>query len=250
MSDVYPPFRRGTGDDEPAVTTSDRDPFPPTADRRSGARTAAVVLCALLLVLGSVLSAAGSVGLWADTTRRDADGFLATGSKSFRTSGYALSFGTVDMRWTRTGVTIGHDWLGIVELRADPDVFVGIGAAADVADYLSGVAYDEVRTNGADIGYRHREGGPAPSAPAARPIWVAYGTGTLAWQAEEGEWAVVVLNPDGSRVVDTRLSARASVPALGPTAAALLLGGVLAVFLSGVVLVVAVLHTFRRGTAG
>jgi hypothetical protein len=241
MSDVQPPFRPDNVVEEPTATgAGDRVPA------AGSGRIAVAVVGALLLVLGSVLSGTGSLGVWADATLRDADGFLGTGSKSFRTSGYALSFGTVDMRWTKTELPVGQDWLGVVELEVDQDVFVGIGAADDVADYLAGVDHDVVRATGSAFGYRHQDGGPVPSEPAARPIWVAYGTGSLAWQAEEGKWTAVVLNQDGSRTVDTRLSARATVPALGPVATTALLGGALVLLLGGVTLAVTVPLPSRR----
>ncbi|MFD9739378.1 hypothetical protein [Umezawaea sp. NPDC059074] len=211
-----------------------------------GVRTLVGVVALVLLVCGSVLAAAGAVGVWVDGTRRDADGFLTTGARSFHSNGYALSFGAVDMRWTEVAVPVGQDWLGVVELRGDQDVFVGIGAADDVAEYLAEVEYDEVRVREAAIGYRHHPGGPAPSVPAARPIWVAYGTGSLAWQAEEGEWAAVLLNPDGSRVVDSKVSARATVPALGPVSATALLGGVVVLAVGGVVLLSAGVRGRKR----
>ncbi|WNV86170.1 hypothetical protein [Umezawaea sp. Da 62-37] len=237
MTDDHPRARPDTGG---AVTGPHA-----SAGGWTGRRTAAVV-GALLVVLGSVLAAAGSLGLWVDATWRDDDGFLGTGAKSFGTSGYALVLGPVDMRWTDVGVPIGQEWLGVVELEVDRDVFVGIGAADDVADYLAGVDYDELRVDGTAIGRRHQDGGPAPSEPAARPIWVAYGTGTASWQAEEGRWVVAVLNPDGSRVVDTELSARASVPALRPASAALLVGGLLVLALGGAVLPLTAVRPPRR----
>ncbi|MCS7475588.1 hypothetical protein ACFFQW_40050 [Umezawaea endophytica] len=245
MSDVHPPFLQDNVVDE-LPPTSTGDPVPRVVRGRSSGRTAVVVVGALLLVLGSALSGAGSLGRWADASLRDADGFLGTGSKPFHTSGYALSFGAVDMRWTKAGLPVGQDWLGVVELEVDQDVFVGIGAADDVADYLSGVDHDVVRPNGSEFRYRHQDGGPVPSEPAARPIWVAYGIGSLAWQAEEGKWTVVVLNHDGSRTVDTALSARATVPALGPVATTALHGGALVLLLGAVTLAVTAPPPSRR----
>ncbi|HEX6343279.1 DUF4389 domain-containing protein [Umezawaea sp.] len=244
MTDAYPPFRLDTGGDEPGVTTIDHPP-PPHADGGgwSGGRIAAAVIGVALLLFGVALSAAGSLGLWADATQRDADGYLHTGAKSFHSDGYALSFGTVDLRWTEAAWPIGTDWLGDVELRADEDVIIGIGPADDVNRYLSVVERDEVQGIGPEVVYRHLDGGPPP---ATRPTWAASGTGSLTWHADEGTWAVAVLNPDGSRVVDTRLSARATVPALGWVSTALLLGGVLVVSLGGTTLLVAAVRSSRR----
>jgi hypothetical protein len=45
-----------------------------------------------------------------------------------------------------------------------------------------------------------------------------HGTGTqrLDWDVKDGSWSVVVMNADGSRGVDTTISAGAKVPFLGP----------------------------------
>ena len=237
MTDAYPPFRLDTGGDEPGVTTIDQGPPPPhPVDGWTGGRVVAAVVGALLLGLGSLVSAAGAVGLWADSTQRDADGFLGTGTKSFHSDGYALSFGTVDLRWTDARWQVGQDWLGEVELRADRDAVVAVGPADEVARYLSGVDHDEVVPAGSEVGYRHRSGG-AP--PAVRPAWAVSGTGSVTWRPERGEWTVVVLNANGGKVVDTDLSARATVPALGPVSIAALLGGVLVVAVGGTTLLVA-----------
>ncbi|HEX6344950.1 DUF4389 domain-containing protein [Umezawaea sp.] len=251
MTDAYPPFRLDLGGDEPGATTIDQvpPPQPPRADGWSGGRVAAAVVGALLLGLGALVSAVGTVGLWADATQRDSAGYLDTGTESFRTDGYAVSFGAVDLSWTDPRWQIGGDWLGEVELRVDRDVFVGIGRADDVARYLSGVEHDEVVLGGNDVDQRHRAGGPPPGEPGAQSVWVASGTGSLTWRAERGTWAVAVLNEDGGRVVDTDLSARATVPALGPISLALLVGGVLVLALGGTTLLVAAVRASRHQAA-
>ncbi|HWO62098.1 MAG TPA: hypothetical protein VNO31_18935 [Umezawaea sp.] len=40
----------------------------------------------------------GAVAIWADQTQRDADGYLTTGTRTFRGDGYALEFETVDLQ--------------------------------------------------------------------------------------------------------------------------------------------------------
>jgi hypothetical protein len=62
----------------------------------------------------------------------------------------------------------------------------------------------------------------APVAPAAKPIWVAsaHGAGTqsVVWDVKHGNWSVVVMNADGSRGVDTGVSAGADFPILSALA--------------------------------
>jgi hypothetical protein len=225
MTDTYPPFRFDSGGDEPGTTTIDQSPPPaPSHGGWTPGRVAAVVVGALLLVTGGAVGGTGGFGLWADTTQRDSAGFLSTGAESFHSNGYALEFGTVELRWTDEDWALADDWLGEVRLKADDDVFIGIGRTEDVTRYLSGVEHDEVSTAGPRVTYQHRDGG-APQNPAAQTFWAASGTGEVTWRAEQGSWTAVVLNAGGSRGVDTSIAAQAEVPALRPLSIWLLVGG-------------------------
>ena len=69
--------------------------------------------------------------------------------------------------------------------------------------------------------YRDRDQGGElrPALPADQDFWAASahgaGTQTVAWDLEDGDWSIVVMNADGSRGVDTDISAAAKVPFLG-----------------------------------
>ncbi|SER69753.1 DUF4389 domain-containing protein [Lentzea albida] len=251
MTDTYPPFRFDSGGDEPGATTIEQSPPPDPGHRGwSAGRVIAVVIGALLLLTGGAVAGAGGFGLWADSTQRDQAGFLSTGRESFRGEGYALEFGTLELRWTDADWALADGWLGEVRLRADDDVFIGIGRTDDVNRYLSGVEHDEVTTTGPAATYRHRGGG-APADPAVQTFWASSGTGQVTWRAEQGSWSAVVLNADRSRVVDTRLSAQAEVPALRPVSIGLLVGGGVLLLLGLVVMLVAALsagQSRRNGT--
>ena len=63
---------------------------------------------------------------------------------------------------------------------------------------------------------------PAPAAPASKPIWAASahgkGTQSVIWDVKHGNWSVVVMNADGSRGIDTGVSAGADFPILSALA--------------------------------
>jgi hypothetical protein len=65
---------------------------------------------------------------------------------------------------------------------------------------------------------RLRPGSSAPGAPAGERFWAASATGagtqSLSWPVESGDWAVVVMNADGSAGVRTDVSVGAKVPAV------------------------------------
>ncbi len=99
-----------------------------------------------------------------------------------------------------------------VKVRADEakPVFVGIARTSDVDTYLDRSAHATLTDFDVDpfvADYRTTGGLTAPAAPGTQSIWAskAAGTGTqtLTWNAEDGDWSVVVMNADGSAGVDT-----------------------------------------------
>jgi hypothetical protein len=96
-------------------------------------------------------------------------------------------------------------------------LFIGIGPTAQVSTYLSGVTRDRVTSldlGAGSVQYEHVDGTAMPGAPVEQTFWVAQtsGTGsqTLEWAIREGDWAMVVMNADGSApvVADMSLGAR------------------------------------------
>ena len=77
-----------------------------------------------------------------------------------------------------------------------------------------------------------RAGDAKPSAPAKQTFWAAKASGsgrqTMIWPVAKGDWAVVVMNADGTRGVHTDVSVGAKVPFLLELGAGLLVGGGLA----------------------
>lgn len=245
MTDSYPPFRFDSGADEPDVTTIEQTPLPtPGQSGWTGGRIASVFIGALLLVTGGAIAVTGGAGLWLDGTQRDTSGFISTDSRSFQGEGDALEFGTVELHWSTAEWVVADNWLGDIRLRASQDTFIGIGPAADMARYLSGVDRDEVDIAGSVVTYRHRSGG-APDDPRSQAFWAVSGTGQVSWRAEPGTWTVVVMNADGSRVVDTRVTAETTVPALRPVSIGLLIGGAALFVMGAMLLVVAAIRASR-----
>ncbi|GAA3882766.1 hypothetical protein GCM10022243_54190 [Saccharothrix violaceirubra] len=232
MTDAYPPFRFDPGGDEPGAAALDAPP-PPASSSGPPSRVVPAVIGVLLLLLGTGSASAGALGLWAEQARRDATGAVAAPALTVHTSGYAVELGTAELRWTEAGQAVGEDWLGTVGLRVDPGTFVGIGPAADVTRYLAGVERDRVTGFGDRTAYRHSTGVAPTTPPHAQPFWAATGVGSLTWTPRPGDWTAVVMNADGSRVVDTPVVATATLPALAPLSWTAFGGGVLLLLLGG-----------------
>jgi hypothetical protein len=196
-----------------------------------------------LLALGG-----GAILIKLHTTRTDANGFYNTAANPFSTRTRAL---VSDKLAVDSG---GADWafrqghLGTLRVAAQgtggKPIFVGVGTAQAVRSYLRGVAREEVRDLEVDPfsvkTYVHH-GGVVPAIPASRHIWNASARGngrqTLTWQVRKGNWAIVVMNADGSPNVSTRMSVGAKLGLLLWVGLGLLAFGVVVVA-GGVALIV------------
>ncbi len=203
----------------------------------SGGRIVLIVVGCLLGLIGLGIAVGGGVLVWAHETQRDRDGYFTTSAERFRTPTFALTSDEVDLGaegnagW---GSDIGD--LARVRVRATSAgaraVFVGIGPRRDVEAYLARVPHDQVSDVEFDpfrATYELQPGTLAPTPPGRESFWVARaegrGTQTLEWDLEGGNWAVVVMNADGSRGVDADVALGVKVNILFPLGIGLLIGG-------------------------
>jgi hypothetical protein len=140
--------------------------------------------------------------------------------------------------------------LGDVALRAQAadggDIFIGVAPAADVDAYLANVQHATLvgieDVNGRSTPFYRENPGTAPSVlPGDANIWTASASGPgrqeLSWAPRNGDWAVVVMNADGSSNVAANVSVGATAPVLGWVAVGLLIaGGVLLLIAIAIVL--------------
>ncbi|MCP4963418.1 MAG: hypothetical protein GY925_29640 [Actinomycetia bacterium] len=124
-------------------------------------------------------------------------------------------------------------------------LFMGIAPADAVAGYLDGVAHDEIVEWDASgdgsldyVVYTRNEGATDPAAPEVEDFWVASVSGsgeqTVDWTIESGEWALVIMNADGSPGVsaDVRFGV-ATLSILFPIGLASLVVGLVALISGG-----------------
>jgi hypothetical protein len=224
----------------------DDTPYTP-ARRRSGGRIASIVAGGVAMVLAIGFVAAGALLLWGDS-KKDDQGYLSTGQERYAASTYALASDNLDVDLDGAGWIMDRDDLGnirlAVESPAGKPVFVGIARTSDVSDYLSGTSYTSVT----DVDYSpfqasyrdHNHGGDRPALPADQTFWAAsaHGPGkqTVAWDLEDGDWSIVVMNADGSRAIDTDISAGAKVPFLGTLGWVSFGGGLVLLIVAGTLL--------------
>lgn len=214
-----------------------------TPQPRGAARTLSVIAGAIAGFLAVGLLIAGGVALWANAKKDDA-GYISTKTEHFSTSSYAIATDNLEANLDAPHWIISQDHYGHVRLKVTPQngkpLFVGIAPTRDVQAYLGRTAHETLT----DVSYPSFHatyafhGGQRPSAaPTAERFWVAsaHGKGrqTLTWNVHRGSWSIVVMNADGSAGVDTRASAGARLPFLGPVGWSAAGGGLLLLVVAG-----------------
>jgi hypothetical protein len=167
-----------------------------------------------LAILGAVIALAFAIA-------RDDDGYFSTDREALSTSTPALTaegieIGSIDVDDDWVIDAIGGDVRVAAERTGGAPVFVGIARERDLDAYLAGVAHDRVEDFGDDIGrvdYARSGGTTRVAAPAEEDFWVASSSGrgeqVAQWDVEEGDWAIAVMNADGSPGVAVDASAGA-----------------------------------------
>lgn len=192
------------------------------------------------LVVG-LFATIGGVAL---TSLVGADGRFEMPEATARSRGYALVFDAIYIRGNLPASGSLSATLGIeVRGRDGDDVFVGVAPASRVSRYLAGVGYDRV----VRIDWPGGAGteavlgdGSTPGPPGEQTWWGSSDEGdtaSVSWTVRDGDWAVVVMNADGSRDVDVAGTVEVELPILGPIALGMLITG-LVILLIGVLMTV------------
>jgi hypothetical protein len=186
-------------------TTATRTPL-------RGGRLLAVVAGSMTLLL-SATAAIGAAGLtWASSKQDDA-GYYTTSTERFATSTSAIATDDLDVQ----GVpgALGKVRVKVSTANGKP-VFAGIARTRDVDAYLRNTAHTTMTDIDVDPfkpSFERASGSGTPAPPAAQRFWVATSDGSkpLDWKVKGGTWSVVLMNADGSRGVDAKVSAGASL---------------------------------------
>ena len=172
------------------------------------------------MIIGSLaMAVAGGIALAVP----DDDGWISAGPLRMRTE--AVGFVGEDIHIDfGDHVGNGRTFIGwdVVPARLDvdsrngKDVFVGVASMEDARAYLAGVAIDRVETLHDEPDLVHIQGASSVAPPGTQDFWVTTnGAGEVEWSLAEGDWAVVVLNSDGSAGVDVAVTGSARIPFLG-----------------------------------
>ncbi len=212
-------------------------------------RIVALVLGSLLGLVATVLLVSGTV-LGGSYAARSDDGFIEATLDPLVSPTAAVTAERIDLA-TDPGTP---DWvidildtdvrLRVTGADGQRPIFVGVAPEADLDEYLSGVAHDEIFEvdDGLEAVFRSRSGAASVSPPTGQDFWTisASGDGTqeLVWEAESGTWAVAVMNADGSAGINVDVDVGVRSAAVLPVAMGLLGAGVLTIA-GAVILIVA-----------
>ena len=203
------------------------------------------VVGGFLALVGLAVLVGGGALLYAWGVERDEGGFFTSPSVTLESDGHAVVSEEIDLG-SRPGDVLPTGRFGTVRLEAAADdaAFIGIGPETDVADYLDGVAHNEVtRIDTGGVTYRSISGDAPPAPPGDADFWGASAEGsgdlTVDWEVERGRWAVVAMNADGSAGVSVDVSAGVTTAWLIPVAIGLMVGGFLLAGLGAVFLIIA-----------
>jgi hypothetical protein len=189
----------------------------------------ALTAAGLAAISAFVLIVGGAVALVINS-QRDDSGYLSSKTTNYDTPSYALA--TRSYRAGSIGdVAVPARLLGDVrvQVHSKQPVFVGIGRAADVSRYLSGVRHARVTGIDDEDIHEYNRGHVTPGAPSEQQFWVAKSNGSgvqnLKWPAREGRWRAVVMDTKGTAHVEAGVALGAEVPHVGRKGLIALIGG-------------------------
>jgi len=216
----------------------------------------AIVASVFLIFIGASLAFAGTVLMATFGT----DGEVSTAQHPVTSPTAAVITDVAAIRATSDVA----DVLGtpVVNFAAEggnaSGLFLGIGRVADVDRYLAGVEIDQA-TDFELSPYRltlARRDGAATAAtpPAEQTFWVASASGTdgidLSWAVQDGNYRTVLMNADGTPVVDSRLSVGVGLGGMFGLSLGLLIGGVVLILLAVALLVATRPRRFATAAPG
>jgi hypothetical protein len=212
----------------------------------SGGRIFLVIVSVLILLVGLGLIAGGGALLWSNAFLRDAEGYYSTRTIDIERNSYGVTTYPARIEF---GPTWFFDWSNLVKVKITASnnrvkkTFIGIAEENDLLNYLSGVAYDEIRELNINkpfgsprISYREFPGDAPAGPPTEENIWTASTVGSgnqvLRWGLEEGRYSVAIMNHDASRGLDISGKIGVKVPMVRGIGIGLLAGGLVLIVFS------------------
>jgi hypothetical protein len=182
------------------------------------AKRAIIMIVGILLFL---VGAGAAVGGGALMVIFGSDSTLTSTSAPLSTARTALVAKLDDIEGVNGFASVvGRPTLKMSVTGSARDVFIGVGPAKAVEDYLAGTSIDRVSDLEVDpftLKRVPRDGSVQPAPPTSQPFWTTRASGTTAsfdWKITDGSYRLVVMNADGSATVNTHGRVGLTVPHL------------------------------------
>jgi hypothetical protein len=216
-------------------------------------RVILVVVGLIFFVGGGLVATAGGALM----SVFGSDNTLSSGTHQVSTPVTAVVAAMNDIKGTN-GIAnaVDNPTLRVSVHSAGKDVFLGIGPAADVDQYLAGVAYDKVTDldlSPFQLVTARQNGSNQPGAPGDQTFWTVQANGgqaTVDWQITDGSYRLVVMNADASPGVSITGQFALKVPNLFVVGLGVLLAGLLGVLIGIAIIVIGIRSGSRRRRAG
>ncbi len=236
------------------MTTTYSPPTTPGSELRPRRHTALAVVGAIMIVVGGIAGTVAAAVIFAFGS----SGTLDSGHNEVSTPTAALvtDVASMDNVHGIGGVT-GWPNLHMSASSTSPaGVFIGIGPAEEVADYLSGVAIDRVTdfsVSPFELQVARESGAAQAGPPADEGFWVASATShsiaELTWPVHDGDYRLVVMNADGSSGMTSLAQVQLEVPNAFPLSLGVLVGSGIVAAVGVGLLAVAITRRRRPTTA-
>jgi hypothetical protein len=195
MADTHAPVASS----QPEGAVSPRPP-PPGDSPKRGLAVGGWILASLggLFVIGAVAL------VIVHLTQRDRDGYYTSSTVQVAAPGYAI---TAEALHIANLPSLTNDVIGRVRVSARSNngraLFVGIASQNALNGYLAGVARNQVPDlNGSTPTYERHPGRALAGPPASQGFWHTDSSGrgqvTTTWKVKGGDWAIAVMNANGS----------------------------------------------------
>lgn len=218
-------------------------------------RVVLIVLGAVLLALGAFTAIGGGIVMalfGSSDTLNSGVQQVSTPTRALvspvaaiqNTTGVQTAFGNVRLHITATPA------------GTSPRIFIGIGPAAAVDRYLSGVSHDvatDVTLTPFHLTRTHHPGTARPAPPGSQSFWVAHASGnhaTLSWTVTDGSYRVVAMNANGAAAVTFNSQLGLTIPHTFAIGTGMLVGGIVLILLGALLLVLGIRARPRHPGAG
>lgn len=226
------------------VNAPTHNPPTPKGPRTRRRHVVLLVLGVLLAIFGLGLTGAGAT-LGAVVFQQRGQGYITSPTERYSVDTFAITSEQLEvvldngMPSAAQRAPVASFMVRGTSAVPGQDIFLGVGPKADVAAYLASVEHSELtqlRFNPFQASYRTVAGSQPPGLPAEQDFWTlsAHGTGTQQIESDlqNGQWAMVIMNADGTQPVAVDLQAGIRSRFLTPVTLGTLIGGLALLALS------------------